>query len=132
MEIIDLTNCLSKHNILTGRSALSYRNFGCSSDPRVIMSVYDGDKDIYFEPRWLIPKENNFEIEIYNGRKIATINQALYHTFIYNYDDSVFDEIFDILTEKELNEFKIWLYKNVKDKDKIDKIENIIEEYNCL
>lgn len=47
MQIIDMTNILAKDNILTGISA----------DTRVIMSIWNGDYDIYSEPRWIIPKE---------------------------------------------------------------------------
>ena len=128
-NLIDLTDCLSKNNILTGRSALAYRDFGCSSDPRVIMTIYNVKEDIYSEPRWLIPKDDSFEFEIYNSRKIATINQALYHTFIYCYDDSVFDEIFDILTDEDLDNFKIWLKEKNVPNENLEKINNIIQEY---
>lgn len=128
-NLIDLTDCLSKNNILTGRSALAYRDFGCSSDPRVIMTIYNGKGDIYSEPRWLIPKDDDFEFEIYNNKKIATINQALYHTFIYCYDDSVFDEIFDVISDDDLMNFKNWLkIKNIS-KENLEKINKIIEEY---
>lgn len=127
MQIIDLTNSLAKKNILTGRSALAFRNFGCSSDPRVIMHVYNGKEDIYSEPRWFIPAENGFETEVLNGVKIATLNQSLYHALQYNYDDSLVEEINDLLTDEELEDFLNWM--NIKRSDNAlanEKIKDIL------
>ena len=78
-------------------------------------------KKIYSEPRLLIPKNNNFEYEIYNLIKIATFNQTLYHAIIYGYDDSIFEEIFDSISNEELENFIKWVNLNIKDKKRIKK-----------
>ena len=127
MIIANLTNSSLKNGeILTGRSALSYYNLGCSCDPRVIMVIGDVDHDIYYEPLWVIPREDNFEFAILdNGYRIATVNQALYHTFLYDYDYSCIYELLETIDEEMLNNFIIWLQET----DRYNSISDKLESY---
>ena len=123
MLIKDLTiQTLYCGEILTGRSALGYYNIGCSIDPRVIMIVSNISKEIYFEPLYIIPKEKNFEYNIIeNNYKIASLNQAIYHTILYDYDDSCVFELSESLSDIQISDFIKWLkirnlYYNIEDK----------------
>ena len=107
--LVDMTTVLAKNHILTGRSALAYRNWGCSGDPRVIMSVHSICDDIYQEPQWFVPLEKEFESEQYEDIEIATINQAIFDCFRYDYDDSNIYELMDVITDEETASFFKWL-----------------------
>lgn len=130
MLIKDLTlQSLYSGEILTGRSALGYYNIGCSIDPRVIMVACNIQKEIYFEPLYIIPKEKTFEFNIVENKyKIASINQAIYHAILYDYDDSSIFELSESLSDNQINNFITWLKKNKL----YDKIKNKLYYYEFI
>lgn len=119
--IIDMTNIFANKSVLTGRSALAYRNFGVSADPRVITEVANIDHEIYVEPRWILPRDIDFEEDTYNNHKIASINQAIFDCIKYDYDDSNIEELLDCMSNEDILSFRNWLnshnkYNEIKDK----------------
>ena len=120
MRVIDISKTLAKNgHVLTGRSALALRTNWVSSDPRVIMEIYNGSKDIYCDPRWLIPEQNPDIDTLPNKIKIASINQAICHSLVYDYDDTFIDEMLESMDDRTMENFLNWLEQNDSHKDAV-------------
>lgn len=120
-----MTNIIAPNTTLTGRSALAYRNFGTSSDPRVIFCASkEVETDKYYQPIWVVPMDAEFEAEEYNGVQIATINQAIFDSFRYDYDDSHIEEMIECM---DIDDFTAWLENRPAYKELIaDKLEEYL------
>lgn len=120
MRVIDISRILAENgHVLTGRSALALRTNWVSSDPRVIMEIYHGNEDIYCDPRWLISEPNPDIDTLPNGTKIASINQAICHSLMYDYDDSFIDEMLESMDDSAMSSFLNWLEKNNSHKNAV-------------